>query len=417
MRLPTAALVAGFVATSAAFLLPPNLEEIREGINEEIKDARFRGPPKYVKDLMHSLLQEKTTTVDLECPGCPYAAARSEERNSDSSFGAIVWEQDVDNLIHLEFDTHNNGLNVNGLPLLPLERAGRFPPTVLKAYQMKKDADSSEHSADVDLSFVVGILPPMPSPHHDGVSMIPVEITILKINDIPVKVNTIVLKVIRTPDDSYVIVHTEQTPFKNTPGAKTCEGARPWAICRIKAIIADKMKEAIEAAKEKASKVHGWVKDKTPGCGKGRAFGKHPRPHSDYPSGEHPHPHPHHWGKHHGHHHHRFHRLSHMIRQTLRFFVVPALLGIIGGLAASAIGMLVGQAIIYLWFRTYRNGQRGPLRIYEQEIVLIDEEQNGLLAENDEALPKYEDAPKYEETMSRDVEANPGARDSENEKQ
>lgn len=105
-----------------------------------------------------------------------------------------------------------------------------------------------------------------------------------------------------------------------------------------------------------------------------------------------------------------------MIHQTLRFFVVPALLGIIGGLTASAIGMLVGQAIVYLWFRTYRNGQRGPLRIYEREIVLVEEEQNGLLPDN-EALPKYEDAPKYEETMTRDVEADAVFHEKDNEKQ
>lgn len=94
MRIPTAALVAGFVATSTAFLLPPNLDEIKE----EIKDARFRGP-KHFKDLMHSLLEEKTTTVDLDCPGCPYAAARSEERGSGPGFQGIIWEHDVENVI------------------------------------------------------------------------------------------------------------------------------------------------------------------------------------------------------------------------------------------------------------------------------------------------------------------------------
>lgn len=306
-------------------------------------------------------------------------------------------------------------MSVNGLPLLPLEKVGRHPAGVLKAHQIKKTVDLSEQSIDLDLSFVVGILPARPSPHREDVSLIPVEFTVLKMNDVPVKVNTIALKVIKTPDNSYVIVHTEQIPFNDTPGAETCEGARPWALCRVKAIIADKLNKVMGAAKEKANRVHGWVKDKTSGCGKGRAFGKHPRPHphGDHPHGEHPRPH--HAGKHHGHHH-RFQRLGHMIHQTLRFFVVPALLGIIGGLTASAIGMLVGQAIVYLWFRTYRNGQRGPLRIYEREIVLVEEEQNGLLPDN-EALPKYEDAPKYEETMTRDVEADAVFHEKDNEKQ
>lgn len=95
MRFPTAALVAGFIATSTAFLLPPNLDDIKE----EFKDARFRGPPKHFKDLIHSLLEEKTTTVDLECPGCPYAVARSEERSTGPGFESTIWEQGVENAI------------------------------------------------------------------------------------------------------------------------------------------------------------------------------------------------------------------------------------------------------------------------------------------------------------------------------
>lgn len=92
MRFPTAALVAGFLATSNAFLLPPNIDEIKE----EFKDARFKGPPKHFKDLIHSLLEEKTTVVDLECPGCPFASAQSE---SDSGIKSVVWQQDVENVI------------------------------------------------------------------------------------------------------------------------------------------------------------------------------------------------------------------------------------------------------------------------------------------------------------------------------
>lgn len=88
MRFSIAALVAGFAATSSAFLLPPHVGDLKD----EFKDTRFRGPPKHFKDLIHSLLEEKTTTVDLECPGCPYAASQSED-------GAIVWEQDVENVL------------------------------------------------------------------------------------------------------------------------------------------------------------------------------------------------------------------------------------------------------------------------------------------------------------------------------
>lgn len=91
MRFSSATLVAGFLATANAFLLLPNIEEIKE----DFKDARFKGAPKHFKDLMHSLLEEKTTVIDLECPGCPFASTRLE----DQSIEGTVWQQDTPNAI------------------------------------------------------------------------------------------------------------------------------------------------------------------------------------------------------------------------------------------------------------------------------------------------------------------------------
>lgn len=95
MRLPTAALVAGFLATSSAFLLPPNLDDIKE----EFKDARFRGPTAHFKDLVHSLLEETVNVVDLECPGCPFAVPRSQETDASKGIESIIWEHNVENVI------------------------------------------------------------------------------------------------------------------------------------------------------------------------------------------------------------------------------------------------------------------------------------------------------------------------------
>jgi len=94
---------------------------------------------------------------------------------------------------------------------------------------------------------------------------------------------------------------------------------------------------------------------------------------------------PHH-GPHHGHHAHRFGRLLH---QTLRFFVIPALLGVIGGLLASAIGMLAGQFIAFLWIRYHRGGRRGTVR--EVEIVIEEDEKAALIIDGDIAPPEYQD--------------------------
>lgn len=103
MRLPSAALVAGFLATSNAFLIPPSFDEIEE----EFKDTRFSDPPKHFKDLVPSLLDEKFAFYDLECPGCPFAVARSEETDRSTGIESVIWEHNVDNVfvsVHICLD-------------------------------------------------------------------------------------------------------------------------------------------------------------------------------------------------------------------------------------------------------------------------------------------------------------------------
>jgi hypothetical protein len=94
---------------------------------------------------------------------------------------------------------------------------------------------------------------------------------------------------------------------------------------------------------------------------------------------------------HHGHHgkHHRGHRLGHMLHQILRFFLVPALLGVIGGLLASAVGMLVGQFIVFIWTHFHRGGRRGNIRIIE--VAVQEDEKDALVLETEDLPPQYTD--------------------------
>lgn len=99
--------------------------------------------------------------------------------------------------------------------------------------------------------------------------------------------------------------------------------------------------------------------------------------------GQPPHPHPHH---------HHMHGLRRTLFRVVRFVLVPAVLGIFAGLTASAIGMLVGQSVVFLWMR-YRRGSK-PARststleqgdISEKAVLLMEEE-----VVNEE-LPPYTD--------------------------
>ncbi len=105
-------------------------------------------------------------------------------------------------------------------------------------------------------------------------------------------------------------------------------------------------------------------------------------------------------GRPHPHHHHMWHaksfvgRMAHIMWATVKIAFIPILIGIAFGMAASAIGMLVGQAVVFLWMR-YRHNDEAPA--YEE--LPTDEKE--------EVPPPYEDLPTavQEAINEKDVEA------------
>jgi hypothetical protein len=70
------------------------------------------------------------------------------------------------------------------------------------------------------------------------------------------------------------------------------------------------------------------------------------------------------------------------------------------GMFVSLIGMLVGRLISFLWIKFGRGGQRGYASVAQTEQDTESAEKGIVLLENDvdeESLPKYEDAPAYDE--------------------
>lgn len=293
-------------------------------------------------------------------------------------------------------------LNLNGQPLYPINNA--LEASSVKQITAEQWLEGSDRrTQNIPLEFALSVEEPMPSPHKDGVILHKVELTILGLDGMPVKVNTLALKLVQIPTGDLVLVRTDEIPFEETPGADTCEGTRSWSLCRLRAVILDRMRTMLEAAQARIDRIHGWTNGKL----RGGCHSKRPHGAGQKHEGGHRHhrgPHAHH--RHHGHHKgHRYHRVSHMFHQTFRFFVIPALLGVIGGLVASAVGMLVGQAIIMMWFRTYRQGRRGPVRVEREVVVVAEDEKHGLMSEQIENPPVYEDSPSYHDSIVRDVEA------------
>lgn len=80
--------------------------------------------------------------------------------------------------------------------------------------------------------------------------------------------------------------------------------------------------------------------------------------------------------------------------------MIPVMAGITMGMFVSLIGMLVGRLISFLWIKFGRGGQRGYASVAQSEEGTENAEKGIVLLENhvdEESLPKYEDAPSYEE--------------------
>lgn len=93
----------------------------------------------------------------------------------------------------------------------------------------------------------------------------------------------------------------------------------------------------------------------------------------------------------HAHRHHGFlHRFAHIMRTTVKIAFVPILIGVAFGMAASAIGMLIGQLVVFVWMRYRRND--GPA--YEP-----------LDSDEKEVPPPYEDVPIPEALNEKEIEA------------
>lgn len=211
------------------------------------------------------------------------------------------------------------------------------------------------------------ILPAVSFEHEKG-KILTLQLTILDIEGAPVNVDTLKIDLVRNIG-RLTVAKISNIPFAQSPGAAECT----TPLCRLRAIIVARVRAMLEAAKARADAAGAWIKS---GCrGKKNGGSRHGQT-----AGDRPH--------HHHHGHHKMHRFAHILRQTLRFFIIPALLGVIGGLVASAVGMLVGQALVYLWFRFHRGGQRGNVRVDE---VAVSEDEKDALVEIEDLPPHYED--------------------------
>ena len=255
-----------------------------------------------------------------------------------------------------------SNLQINGQTVFSLNTP--VAPPALTAPQVR--VSDSTPSRPLRLGYAIELLPAVSFEHEKG-KIIALQLTIFDLDGAPVHVDTVKIDLLMNIG-GLSVAKISNIPFAQSPGATECT----TSLCRFRAIVIARIRSILEAAKARAHAAGAWVKG---GC-RGKKTGGH---HGQAPGDR-----AHH--RHHGHH--KMHRFGHILRQTLRFFIIPALLGVIGGLMASAVGMLVGQALVYLWFRFHRGGQRGNIRIVE---VAVSEDEKDALVESGDLPPTYED--------------------------
>ena len=86
-----------------------------------------------------------------------------------------------------------------------------------------------------------------------------------------------------------------------------------------------------------------------------------------------------------------FRRMTHVLWVTVKIAFVPILIGVAFGMTASAVGMLVGQLVVFLWMRYRKTDDQG---FYEP-----------LDADVKEVPPPYEDVPAEQAQSEKEVQA------------
>ncbi|KAA8641802.1 hypothetical protein EYZ11_004962 [Aspergillus tanneri] len=362
-------LVGTAVALGAnAFLLVPEAEVEAEIITPQ-DDLSLR-PLEAVASSQHEVI--------LGCTECPF---REVGEN-----GKVGWTDGFDTSLSLKFSVENGFLLANGRPIFPPP-----PPTHLTAIQ-RRLSDGAE-SGPIELGYAVEMMP-IPTPPDEPMDMVSVRFTILDLESHPVPIDTVALHLIH---DSAANLYLAGVNIEETAPSRVS-----WRQCHgrakcLRRLLFARIRSMFAAAKMRLLGLRAGSD-----CGAGSRGLGHPHhgshhdgfsgPHSTWTEGdmERPPRPPHHHHMHLGH-------WERTLSRVVRFIVIPAVLGVLAGLAASALGMLVGQIVVFLWQRFRRSS---PKKSEEQGTGI---EKQGLMTDStDDLPPAYTDEEALPEVVSAD---------------
>ncbi|CAI7626215.1 unnamed protein product [Penicillium glandicola] len=345
-------LLGGAAALGAsAMLVVPEMEPKVD----MIEDGFVNVHPMLLEDVHHA-------TVDLPCSECPFRETNDE--------GVVSWTEGKPSSLTLDFSIEDNRLLANGRQIFP-----PAPPIPILAVQQNEEGEDSD---PMPVGYALEIMPMAAPSDEPGYELLDIRFTVLDLEAHPVPVDTVSISVLQDPNGELFIARTEienTTPASDRLSWKECHSKakclQELLVSRIRGLLDGAKARVMGMAKAGHKSCHGKDKGKTMAHhgphGPHGPHGHHDEDHDGMPfpppppfegegpgpesfgaSGHHAHAHgsarPHDHHPHHG-------AFARTFSRIVHFIVVPAVLGVLAGLTASAIGMLVGQAVVFLWKR------------------------------------------------------------------
>ena len=253
------------------------------------------------------------------------------------------------------FSVDNGLLLANGRQVFPPP-----PPSRITAVQHREQ--DGQVTVPIPLGYALEMTP-MPASEEQDLEMVQVRFTVLDLDSHPVPMDTVAVTLVHDPEGP---IYMAKTDIEETaPSRVSWEQCRGKPAC-LRTLLFNRMRDLFAAAKSRMLKMgsrlsgakgchgkhhpkpmhHGGPHHGPPPFGPFHAPGEKPPVWGagPPPPGHHPHPHHFHQGG-----------LHRTVSRVFRFIVMPAALGILAGLAASALGMLIGQVVVFFWLRYRRS--------------------------------------------------------------
>ncbi|KAL6718808.1 hypothetical protein ACLMJK_003042 [Lecanora helva] len=317
-----------------------------------------------IEDKAPTALDTSSKTINVDCSTCPYAL--KSQRN-----GAHEWTGQVASELELNFASADNTLKLNDVIFYPLQNP-TLPPRLTVA-QRKKDGEVSTMEG-LDGRLGLSYSMEYNEKKFKENSLVTIVMTIMGLEGQMIKVDNVEIKAIKEADGKLHLHSITTVPASpNAPDAK-CENI----LCRVftKLIAgAHKAKATAKGAAHRMKCVCMKCFHKLTGHKhahhKGNMAVPHRRPDGTIELPTHIQFKPmdgHRVHAHHNHHHRGFlARMGMVLRTTVKVVFVPILIGVAFGMAASAIGMLVGQAVVFIWMKLRRTPETGAYERVETD--------------------------------------------------